>query len=343
MSLRILYAFQGTGNGHVARARDLVPRLSTRASVDVLVAGTQSNLDLNFEIKHRCYGLTMVYDSKGAVSYWRSFLKNRPLRFVKDVLSLPVRDYDAVFIDFEAVASYACLLRGVRSLQLSHQAAFWSKNTPRPKKQVWHWEWIIANLSPSEYAIGFHFENYDDFILPPIIRKDIRDLQLEDWGHYTVYLPSYSSEEILFFTRQFENHQFQVFSRVDSEIVDGNTTVKPIGVSDYLESFRTCTGLICGAGFEAPSEALFCGKKLLISPIKGQYEQASNAKAVSNLGVPVFESFDATGLHVWKEFLNSEHRQKLDCPDYADALVDQLIINVEKGRDYDDISPLQVW
>ena len=51
MSLKILYAFQGTGNGHVARARDLVPRLSTRANVDVLIAGTQSDLELDFEIK----------------------------------------------------------------------------------------------------------------------------------------------------------------------------------------------------------------------------------------------------------------------------------------------------
>ena len=112
MSIKILYAFQGTGNGHVARARDLVPRLSNYAEVDVLVAGTQSDLNLDFPIKYRRYGLTMVYDSKGAVSYWQSFIRNKPLRFIIDVLSLPVKEYDAVFIDFEAVASYACLLRG---------------------------------------------------------------------------------------------------------------------------------------------------------------------------------------------------------------------------------------
>lgn len=343
MSLKILYAFQGTGNGHVARARDLVPRLSSLARVDVLVAGTQSDLSLDFDIKYHCYGLTMVYDSKGAVSYWRSLIKNRPLRFIKDVVSLPVKDYDAVFIDFEAVASYACLFRGVPSLQLSHQAAFWSKNTPRPKKHIWHWEWVILNMSPSKYAVGFHFENYDIFILPPIIRKEIRSLRLEDKGHYTVYLPAFSAEEIVSFTQQFKKYRFEVFSRVDSEEVLGNTTIKPIGVTDYLESFRTCTGLICGAGFEAPSESLFCGKKLLISPIQGQYEQSSNAESASLLGVPVFDSLDESGTRVWNEFLNSEHRQKIDFPDYADLLVNRLISNVENGRDYDDISPLQVW
>ena len=46
---------------------------------------------------------------------------------------------------------------------------------------------------------------------------------------------------------------------------------------------------------------------------------------------------------IWQEFLNSTHRNKIDFPDYADVLVEQLISNVEKGRDYDDISSLQVW
>ena len=343
MPQKILYAFQGTGNGHVARARDLVPRFSRYANVDVLVAGTQSDLDLGFDIKYRFHGLTMVYDSKGAVSYWRSLFKNKPLRFLRDVFRLPVKQYDAVFIDFEAVASYACLLRGIPSLQLSHQAAYWSNKTPRPKRRIWHWEWVIANMSPSKYAVGFHFEPYDSFILPPIIRKDILDLELEDKGHYTIYLPSYSAEEIVAFTAQFPKHCFELFSRVEKEYVSGNTTVKPVGVQAYLESFRTCKGLICGAGFEAPSEALHCGKKLLISPIKGQYEQASNAVGAERLGVSVFNSLDEEGALIWLHFLTSSKPIKIEFPDYAEELVQRLVNNVNNERDYDDISSLQVW
>jgi uncharacterized protein (TIGR00661 family) len=156
-------------------------------------------------------------------------------------------------------------------------------------------------------------------------------------------LPSYSAEEIVAFTAQFPNERFEVFSRVEKQYSTDNTIVKPVGVEGYLESFRTCTGLICGAGFEAPSEALHCGKKLLISPIYGQYEQASNAVAASLIGVEVFDSLDMNGKAIWQEFLNSTHRNKIDFPDYADVLVQHLISNVEKGRDYDDISSLQVW
>ena len=52
----------------------------------------------------------------------------------------------------------------------------------------------------------------------------------------------------------------------------------------------------------APSEAIYCGKKLLISPIKDQYEQAANAKGAQLLGIDVFESLDADGAIIWNKF-----------------------------------------
>jgi len=63
--LKILYAFQGTGNGHVARARDLIPRFAAHGTVDVLIAGTESNLDVGVPIRYNLHGLTMVYDKHG--------------------------------------------------------------------------------------------------------------------------------------------------------------------------------------------------------------------------------------------------------------------------------------
>ena len=63
-------------------------------------------------------------------------------------------------------------------------------------------EFVIAYMSPSKFRLGFHFSRYDDFILPPIIRREIRGAALENKGHYTVYLPSYHPEEIVSFVNQ---------------------------------------------------------------------------------------------------------------------------------------------
>ena len=311
--------------------------------MDVLVAGTQSDLDLGLNITYCLHGLTMVYNKKGAVSYWQSALQNKPFRFIGDVFNLPVKKYDAVIVDFEAVTSYASLIRGVKSLQLSHQAAYWSKRTPRPERRIWHWEFVIAYMSPSKFRLGFHFSRYDDFILPPIIRREIRGAALENKGHYTVYLPSYHPEEIVSFVNQFQSHRFHIFARVQESYHAGNAYVQTIGVDAYLESFRTCEGLICGAGFEAPSEAIYCGKKLLISPIKDQYEQAANAKGAQLLGIDVFESLDADGAIIWSKFLSSKDAVRMEYPDYAEALVKCIVKNVEEGNEYDDISSLEVW
>jgi UDP:flavonoid glycosyltransferase YjiC (YdhE family) len=49
--MKILYAVQGTGNGHLSRAMDIVPLLRKKAEVDVLVSGIQGDLKLPFEVK----------------------------------------------------------------------------------------------------------------------------------------------------------------------------------------------------------------------------------------------------------------------------------------------------
>ena len=51
--MKVLYALQGTGNGHVARAREIVPILASRCDLDVLVAGTQSQIALEYPIRFK--------------------------------------------------------------------------------------------------------------------------------------------------------------------------------------------------------------------------------------------------------------------------------------------------
>ena len=47
--------------------------LRRNGTVDVLIAGTESNLDVGVPIRYNFHGLTMVYDKHGAVSYWKVY------------------------------------------------------------------------------------------------------------------------------------------------------------------------------------------------------------------------------------------------------------------------------
>ena len=320
-----------------------MPRLAERAQVEVLVGGVRSDLDPGFPVKFRKYGLAMVYDKHGSVSYWKSLWSNKLLRFFYDVWTLPVKEYDLVIIDFEAITSYACKLRGVHALQLSHQAAYWSKKTPRAQPKVLHWELVLRYMSPATYAIGFHFAPYDTHVLPPIIRQEVRQLSPEDHGHYTVYLPAYASEVLVHFFSSFPDQRFELFVPGATRHSKGNCRIAPPSVEDYLESFRTCRGLITGGGFEAPAEAMFLGKKLIVHPISGQYEQLANAHCAAQEGVAQIHHLGPDSVPVFQAVFASSAPTPKPFPDYANALVEHILDNAKQGRRLDELSGLEVW
>jgi hypothetical protein len=60
----------------------------------------------------------------------------------------------------------------------------------------------------------------------------------------------------------------------------------------FDESLIKSHGVITGAGFETPAEALYLGKELMVLPMHGQYEQLCNAAALKEFNVSVVDSMD---------------------------------------------------
>jgi len=90
-----------------------------------------------------------------------------------------------------------------------------------------------------------------------------------------------------------------IFSLAGSDADFEWTGVRPAwssqGINNELfnQSLITCQGIITGGGFETPAEALYLGKKLMVVPINGQYEQQCNAAALSkDFNVPVIYEMD---------------------------------------------------
>jgi len=59
--MKILYAIQGTGNGHLSRARDIVPVLMKNHDVEILVSGSQSDVDFPYPVKYQLKGLGLYF------------------------------------------------------------------------------------------------------------------------------------------------------------------------------------------------------------------------------------------------------------------------------------------
>lgn len=330
--MKVLYGIQGTGHGHISRAREILPELSKSADVDVLMSGTNCKMTLHgLEVLQR-RGLTLSYDSNGGVSFLKTAIELNPIRFLKDVQSLEIRQYDLVISDYEPISSWAALKEGVTCIGLSHQAAFLSDRTPRPANVSNFSEHILKRFAPCHRPIGFHFLRYDRFIEGPVIRSDIRQLTPSESNHITVYLPAFDHETLASIFSKFKQVCWEIFSPLCEETYTrNNLTIHPVGNEPFLKSLESCVGVITSAGFETCAEAIYLGKKLMAIPIKNQYEQLCNAEALKMMGVPVAQVTDTDFPDKIRDMLTSTHRHRI--PEIADARrITQKLLRFAKSQ-----------
>lgn len=326
--MKILYAVQGTGNGHIVRAAELIPtfRAAPGVEVDVLVSGTQHELNLPFDVRFRKEGLSFVFGKSGGIDYWRTFKQMNLRRLLRDTCQLPVKNYDLVISDFEPISARAAQLRGVPCIGLSNQAAINHPLSPKPKRPDRASQWITKYYAPTDHSIGMHYNAYHSSIFTPLIRQSVRQLTPTREGHYCVYLPSYSNVNILRTLRHLPQWQWKVFSKTAlTAKIYGNVEILPIDTDAFLSHLASCDGIICNAGFGVTAEALYLGKKMLVIPMKNQYEQQCNAAALAQMGVRVYDALHAGNSLAVIKWINSGQPVKVDYPDHKNAIVSAVL------------------
>jgi uncharacterized protein (TIGR00661 family) len=328
--MRILYGVQATGNGHISRAKEFIPHLLKHGQLDVLLSGSSAEVEIGHPVAYRLSGLGFTFGRNGGINYLETAMKLRPIRFMADVRALDVDAYDLVISDFEPVSAWACKLAGKPCVGLSNQASFLSKKTPRPAIGDALAELVFHNYAPCTIPVGLHYEAYDEFIRTPVIRSEVRRLKPVPGGHITLYLPAYGEDVILPHLRSLGDLRFHVFSKhTKTEYQDGNVWVRPVRNDDYLSSLERCDGLISGGGFEAPAEALFLGKRLMVIPMRDQFEQKCNAEALKPYGIPVLDAIEADfadRIRTWNAQGQAVH---IAYPDHAADIIAHV---VELGR-----------
>ncbi len=304
--MKIFYAIQATGNGHISRAMQLYPYLKKFGSVDFFLSGNNASLNIDLPVKFKSAGCSLHYSKCGGLNYWDIAKNIRPRQIFKDAESLPLKNYDVVINDFDSITSLACKMQKVHSVQFGHQASFISEATPRPEKKSLMGEMILKHYAPSPKNIGLHFEKYDSFIHPPIIKDEIVNAEPKNLGHITVYLPSFHKHCLEKAFNKLSGHEFHWFlNDVAFKHTIGNITYYPVNQKQFNESMINCNGIITGGGFETPSEALFLGKKILSIPIRNHYEQECNAAALKKMGVPVVYEVGADFDQIIENWLNT--------------------------------------
>lgn len=291
--MRILYSIQGTGNGHISRAESLYPYLKTIGEVDFFLSGSNTTYPTSIPIKYKSKGWSFMYSNCGGLHIGKSVLAIRPYGCYQEAKDLPLENYDVIISDFEFITSLSAQLKNRKIIHLSHQASFLSTHTPRPSKKDWVGELVLKNWVKSDIKFGLHFHRYDDFIYPAIIKDEIRHAHPVDHGHITVYLPAYNDKCLFSYFQQLKEYTFHLFSKEAKRYAHiENVHIRPIDREVFTDSMVHASGIICGAGFETPAEALYLKKKMVCIPIRGQYEQKCNGAALEALGIQVLDTID---------------------------------------------------
>ena len=323
--MSILYAIQGTGNGHMARATEIVPLLKSMAQTDVLVSGTQADLKVPFKIDYQFSGLSFIVGKNGGVDFWKTAREMPITKFIKAVRSLPVEKYDLVISDFEPVSAWACRLRNKECVGLSHQNAVLHPSAPQPDFTDWVGKLILKYYAPASFKYGFNFKPFSPSIFPPVIRRDIRNAEHTRMPHYTVYLPAYSDQQIQDVLSSIPDTEWQVFSKHSkTKYSVGNVHFQPVSLEGFTQSFLSCTGLVCSAGFEGPAEAIFMGKKLCVIPMKRQYEQYCNAAYLKSMGITVLDHFSDSA-PVLRDWIESSDVLHIRYPDMTTQILENIL------------------
>ncbi|MGZ8509111.1 MAG: glycosyltransferase family protein, partial [Chitinophagaceae bacterium] len=327
--MKIFYAVQATGNGHISRAMELLPHLKEYGSVDIFLSGNNSNLALDAPIKYRSKGLSLYYNCHGGLDFWKVFRGYEPFRLKQEIKDLPVEKYDLIINDFDHITAAACAKKKIPSVNFGHQASFQSVHTPRPSTKSTAGEWILKNYAKATRYVGLHFKAYDDFIFTPVIKKEILDAEPTDGNYVTVYLPSYCEPQLTEIFQPFDDIRFEIFcSQTIQPRTQGNIHFLPVNKALFNQSFVHCSGIITGGGFETPAEALHLGKKIITIPIRSQYEQQCNAAALKQLGITSLKSIDENFKDYLYNWMNEGRGLKMDYSQTISQCLEYLFANI---------------
>ncbi len=279
--MKLLYGVQGTGNGHITRARALVRAMRAAGiDVDVLISGRERaqlfGVDELSPFEWR-QGFSFVMDH-GRIRPFKTLRQLQLKTFWQDSQALDLSPYDVVLSDFEPVTAWAARRQHKCAIGIGHQYAFQyrmpTKGINIPSRLV------LKFFAPASMAVGIHWHHFGAPVLPPMI-ESVHNATTVVPNKVLVYLPFDELNELIRWLQPFVHHQFYVYCAVTAPRSHGHIHLRPFSRDGFKIDLAECSTVITGAGFELPSEALVLGKRLAVRPLHAQFEQESNAYALA--------------------------------------------------------------
>lgn len=290
--IKILYGIQTTGNGHISRSIEIINKLqeTNKYEIEVLLSGEQKDIKVpeNIKVIHRFDGLK--FNIKEKIGLINIIKNNNFIKFFKDIYHINMKKYDIILTDFEPITSWASIFKRKKIIGIGNHYKFLSKRFST--NMYYNLNKIICNIiSPINQYIYFDYFKSEKSCLP-IIKKELinnKDKVEQQKKTILTYIHSIPWHQQLVEFSNLTDYNFIIYTSdknlPQQNIKIANFKIKQINPNSFNNDLLKSEMVICNAGFQLTSEAIFLGKKLYVIPMKNQIEQIYNAEQLKNIGI----------------------------------------------------------
>lgn len=301
---RILYGVAGEGFGHSSRSM-LIGRRLLDAGHEVLFAASQKALGyLSGYFPGRVrpvYGLHFIYQ-QGTIRPVQTVWSNlagypRGAGINRQLFDREVRRYapDVVLSDFEPFSAWWAWRNQVPCITVDHEHMLTACRLESvPKHRIDRFWAVMITRGYHPWADAYVILNFFQTPLinsravpaPPVVREIVRQVCPWQGDYMTVYTTDVSPEirrSLCDMLRRFPRRRFHIYG-FDAEENEGNLYFKKTSTEGFIRDLAGCRAVVATAGFSLLSECLYFRKKMMLFPIRGQYEQIINAYYIQKAG-----------------------------------------------------------
>jgi uncharacterized protein (TIGR00661 family) len=294
---KIVYGVAGEGSGHSSRAREIISFLENCGHKVKVVSYDRGykNLYKDFDV-FETEGL-QISSLDNRVSKVKTFTDNlqklpqghKKLHVLRNEI-FKMFEPDCVFTDFEPMTAYLANHYNLPLVSIDNQHRLRYMTYPCPpylRQDRLLTKNIIRAMVPKpdvSLVTTFYFGNAINertFFFPPILRKEVLNLQPHSGDHLLVYLTS-GFESFLDKLKNFKREKLFVYG-YDRNDSDEHLHYKPFSGNGFLQDLASCKAVMATAGFTLMTEALYLRKPYLALPMRGQFEQEINAFLLARL------------------------------------------------------------
>lgn len=295
----IFYSVCGEGMGHAIRSATILEELTKKHDVYIFSSErAYQYLDSKFDNVYEIGGFNTVYENN-TVNNTKTFLKalkTNPTNLKEgyNVLYKKAKEIkpNIMISDFENYSSMASNLLKIPLISVDniHMLAETDYEYPENHKIDMLTAKAVARayiLRPVRYIMTSFFypplkHPEKSAIYPPVLRKEILDLEGKEGKHILVYQTSASSINLMEELKEIDE-EFILYG-FDKDEQDKNLTYRKFNEDQIYEDMASAKAVIVNGGFTMISEAIHLKKPIYSTPAKKNFEQILNGFYVEKLG-----------------------------------------------------------